>query len=493
MIPRNAVLAALLGFLSGCAPLFGSLRGAPATPPLAAELDYIFSDSAFAHAHWGVLIRSLDTGETLYSLNSDRLFVPASNVKLLTGAAILETLGPDYRYRTVISTAGTVSNGVLDGSLIVTGAGDPTFSERFLDEPRATFRAWADSLRAHGITRVTGGVIAVDTAFTDPHIGEGWMWDDLMGSSAAAYAALQFNEGIIEIDVYPSQNHLQPGLVVLTPPTQSVRIINNTRTAGAGGITSLRFSRDELGSGIIIQGEIALDSDGVSRSIAVNSPPEYMISVVRETLREAGISIEGAAIHHSDLENFDPVLYQAIPLFESLSPPLSEILPGMLKPSQNMIAETMLLTVGHEMRGEGTAAAGAAVVDSLLNHWGIVGMPYRMADGSGLSRYNLASPAILIGLLERMDGSEYRDVWLASLPVAGRDGTLESRMREGPLYETVLAKTGTLGGVRSLSGYLTTQSGERIVFSTMVNNYRSSSAGADRIVETALQRIATTR
>ncbi|MEX0912340.1 MAG: D-alanyl-D-alanine carboxypeptidase/D-alanyl-D-alanine-endopeptidase [Gemmatimonadota bacterium] len=482
----------LLGSLGACAPALGG-AGPGALTPLGSEIDSIFDDPEFAHAHWGVLFRSLETGETIYSRNAERLFLPASNMKLITGAAGLETLGPEYRYRTTISMGGPIADGAVDGPLIVTGTGDPTFSGRFLEDPREIFRAWADSLRAQGVTRIAGGVIGVDTAFSDPTLGQGWMWDDLAGSSSAEFGALQFNHGIVRLEIFPSQTVLQPAVVVLDPPTQFVRIINDTRTMPAGSETNLRVTRDDAGSAIIIRGEIAADDDGFGRTVAIRNPALYLASIVRETLRESGISVEGPAIHYPAVGIDAPMIREAVPLFYHYSPPLREILAGMMKPSQNQIAETLLRTVGREARGDGSASAAREVIDSLFVAWEFEHTRARIADGSGLSRYDHLSPALLVELLERMDRSTLREDWIASLPIAGRDGTLESRMEEPPLVEQVRAKTGTLSGVRALSGYLTTQSGERIAFSTMVNGSLLGSSAADRVVEAALERIAVSR
>jgi serine-type D-Ala-D-Ala carboxypeptidase/endopeptidase (penicillin-binding protein 4) len=493
-LPTARLLRPLLVLIAfgGCAPVMAG-PGAITTTPLAAELDALFDDPWAAHGHWGVLVRSLDTGETLYARNPDRLFVPASNVKLFTGAAVLQTLGPDFRYTTTIAGAGPIRNGVLEGPLVVTGTGDPTFSGRFFDEPRDAFRAWADSLRAHGVTRIAGGIIGVDTAFLDPTLGSGWAWDDLTAGYAAEFGPLQFNEGTVELDLFPSRTELQPALIIITPPTQAVRVINDTRTMPAGSVTALRILHDELGTGIILRGQVAADAEAQRRLVAVGNPTHFFVSILRETLREVGITVEGPALRHTELEATDLTVRDAIPLFTHSSPSLNEILTGMMKPSQNAIAETMLRTVGREMRGQGTAAAGAMVVDSLLTDWQIGDARLRLADGSGLSRYNLTSPELVVALLARMDESVYRDVWIESLPLAGRDGTLAGRMRDPPLIEQVRAKTGTLTGVRALSGYLTTRSGERIVFSTFINNHMMTAADIDRVVEAALERIATSR
>lgn len=486
----GCLLVTLALTTTGCSLSMLQGPGPSAAAGLAADLDAIFDDPAFAHAHWGVLVRSLDSGTTLYARNAERLFVPASNAKLLTAAAALETLGPDYRYETIVSTSGPIRDGVLDGSLVIVGTGDPTFSGRFLYNPRDVFRAWADSLIAHGITRVAGGIVAVDTAFRAPTLGAGWAWDDLLSGSAAEFGALQFNEGVVELEIFPSQTLLQPAIIVLTPPTQAVRVTNDTRTLPAGSNLAIRVERDIAGRGIVVRGEVPTDAGEIRRTVSAGNPSHFFATVLRETLREEGIAVEGPATGFAELGAFDTTVSNSLGLFVHRSPPLAEILVGMMMPSQNQIAETALVTVGREIRGESTAEAGAAVVDSLLRAWDVEPTQHRLADGSGLSRYNLASPALFSALLEAMDESSFREAWLASLPVAGRDGTLAGRMTEPPLVDRVIAKTGTLTGVRALSGYLTTVAGERVTFSIIVNNHLLSAADADRITEAALERIA---
>src|SRR5690606_14383847 len=174
-------------------------------------------------------------------------------------------------YVTEIYGSGQVRDGVLQGDLIVRGGGDPTFSERFGEDARATLFAWADSLRARGITSVRGGIVGVDSAFPGPSLGSGWAWDDLTSGYAAEFGALQFNEGVIELDVFPSRISLQPALVVLTPPTQAVRVINDTRTVLEGSLTALKVLHDESGNGVILRGEVAADEPGARLSVAVRN------------------------------------------------------------------------------------------------------------------------------------------------------------------------------------------------------------------------------
>ncbi|MDR0787086.1 MAG: D-alanyl-D-alanine carboxypeptidase/D-alanyl-D-alanine-endopeptidase [Gemmatimonadota bacterium] len=486
--------ALLLTVSSGCATVEGFVRrgggGSVSTAGIAADLDRIFDDPATERGQWGVVVRSLSTGKTVYARNADRMFLPASNIKLLTGAAILETLTPEYRWTTSISTTGRVVNGVLQGSLVIKGTGDPTFSERFYPgDARTVFREWADSLRSRGIRRVSGGIIAVDSAFAGPIYGQGWMWDDLLTPSSAPYSALQFNDNVISVSLYPSSSEMQPGVVVVSPVTQAVRVLNDTRTLGAGNPNAVTLTRDENGTGIVVGGQIAIGSPEVRNTVAVSNPVTYFVTVLRETLREVGIDVEGAALMLSDLEPYDPLLRNAAPLFIHQSPPLAEVLPQMMKPSQNQIAELMFMTVGREIGENPTAEGATEVINDLLRSWSINPAGLRMVDGSGLSRYNLASPALLADVLAYMDKSHWREIWTASLPVSGRDGTLADRMHSPALIDRIQAKTGTVNSVRNLSGYLTAPSGERFVFSFLLNGSLAPASEVDRIVDTALYRL----
>lgn len=484
------LLALALGACATLAPLGGLGGAAGSDARLALVLDSIFADTSLAHAHLGVEVRDARTGRTMYERNSERLFVPASNVKLITGAAALEALGPDYVFRTDVATSGTIRDGVLQGNLVVRGAGDPALSERFYEDPRDVFRAWADSLRAHGITTIAGSIVGVDSVFPGPGLGAGWTWDDLHTYYAAEFGALQYNEGAVRVDVHPGSEPGLPAVVVLEPPTQYVRISNRTVTNPPGGETEISIEREAIGPGLVITGGIAADTTSIGRDVAVRNPTMFFLSALRESLRDAGIAVEGPALDADELPLEDLTVRRALHLFTHRSPPLAEILPGMMKPSQNWIAETLLLTVGAELRGEGTARAGALAVDSMVAAWGLDAAELRMRDGSGLSRYNLVSPDFIADLLARMETSAHAAIWLASLPVAGEDGTLQNRMREPPLHANVRAKTGSLSGVRALSGYLDTPSGRRIIFSTVVNNHARTAATVDRMVEAALASIA---
>lgn len=486
---RPAALLGLTLLATGCAT--APPPAAPAPVSLGAVLDSVFDDTAFAHAHWGVDVRRLDTGETVYRRNAEKMFIPASNMKLVTGAAVLQALGPEFRYRTRVEASGPVRDGILRGDLVIRGAGDPTVSERFGGDARAVFRAWADSLRAHGVRRIEGRVVGVDEVFDDLPLGRGWAWDDLESGYSAEISGLPLNEGVVEVRVAPGGRPGEAGIVTLQPATAYAPVVNRTTTVdttvGAGEAARVEVARAATGPGVVVSGPIPRDTTFVEATVAIRNSTHFFATVLRETLGEAGIEVAGPAVDADEAEGVSGV---TIPLFVHTSPPLRDILPAYMKPSQNQIAEILLRTLGAELRGKGSAAAGRAVVDSLLAVWGLDPRLLAMADGSGLSRYNLVAPELLLELLTYMDRGPHREVWRASLPVAGVDGTLAGRLRGTPAEGRIFAKTGTLSGVRALSGYLETAGGEPLGFSILVNHHTRSARDADRVIDAALLRMA---
>ena len=483
-------LLPLLLLAAGCAP---AVRGAPAPAraPLAAALDSVFADTAFARARWGVLVRDPRSGEVLYRRDADQMFLPASNMKVVTGAAALEALGPDYRYRTAVLAGGPVERGVLRGDLVVVGSGDPTVSARF-GGARAVFRAWADSLRARGVTRVEGRVVGNDDVFDDVPLGSGWAWDDLDAAYAAEIGGLELNEGIVEVRVTPGERPGDPARVALSPPTGYVRVENRVVTTAPGNPPRVDVRRAPAGTGIVVTGTVPLDTAGVEEEVAVRDNTLFFATVLRETLGEAGIEVRGPAVDADALRVVERGT-TGDTLFVHASPPLREILPAFMKPSQNQLGEILLKTLGRELRGEGSGAAGRAVTDSLVRAWGLDPDALAQADGSGLSRYNLVAPELLAGILEHMRESPHWEVWYAALPVAGVDGTLAGRFRGTPLEGRLHAKTGTLTGVRALSGYVPGPEGEPLVFSILLDHHTRSAREADRVIDAALLRISGAR
>jgi D-alanyl-D-alanine carboxypeptidase/D-alanyl-D-alanine-endopeptidase (penicillin-binding protein 4) len=376
------------------------------------SIDSLVNDPIFANAQIGLLIMNPATGDTLYSRNSGKLFMPASNQKILTGAVALAQLGPDYRYTTVIGKRGNIRSGVLSGDLIVIGRGDPTISDRVRGSAAEAMGAIADSIKARGITRVTGALRQGGNAFPDSIYGYGWEWDDLTGSSGAPVDELLYNEGMVQ----------RATRIDGRDTTISIA----TRTPGYAYLSALYLALNNRG--IVVDSLVALDIDSLAAP------------------------------------------YDTLYAFQS--PPLSEILRHFLKPSQNQIGEVLLKTLGLEKGGAGVADSGTVVVRKQLADWGVDSTGAVVYDGSGLSRHDLVTPETIVKtLVAMMRDSTTFAVFHDALPIAGVDGTIRSRMKGTAAENNLRAKTGSLEFVRSLSGYVSTADDDLLIFSFLSNHF----------------------
>jgi D-alanyl-D-alanine carboxypeptidase/D-alanyl-D-alanine-endopeptidase (penicillin-binding protein 4) len=377
------------------------------------QIDSLTSRAEFRNAQWGVLIVNPRTDDTLYSKNAGKLFMPASNMKIITSAVALTLLGPDYRYRTTFLTDGEVRDSLLDGNLLVIGRGDPTVSDRMRGTATIVMDALADSLRAHRIRQISGSLARVGNAFPDSIYGYGWEWDDLGEYYGAGVDELIFNEGMAPTKLRP-------------PPDTA---------------------RDSLYSG------------------PAKNPAKAYLDAFHDALVRKSIRMDGAV-----RDSILPMPFKIDTLFILISPPLREILPALMKQSQNQIAEILLRTIGLERGGLGTADSARKIVAQQLLAWGVQPDGFVIRDGSGLSDQDLLTPETIVRVLDRIQRDTAFATYYNALPIAGVDGTIDTRMKGTPAEGNVHAKTGTLAKARSLSGYVTTADGERLIFSILANN-----------------------
>jgi len=414
--------ALMLLALAACAP--AAAPPSPVLDPLETlrhSIDSLVENPRFANAHIGLLVVNPETGDTLYSRNAGKLFMPASNQKILTSAVALAQLGPDYRYHTVIARRGELKDSVLTGDLIVIGRGDPTMSDRVHGSAANAMAAIADSIRARGITRVTGALRQGGNAFPDSIYGYGWEWDDIGGESGAPIDELLYNEGMVQ------------------------------RAAKIG-------ERDTV------------------ISVATRTPGYVYLSALYGALSQHGVRIEGLVNLTADSLTLP---YDTVYVIES--PPLREILKVFMKPSQNQIGEALLKTIGLEKTGIGSADAGAEIITTQLRDWGVDSTEVVVYDGSGLSRHDLVTPRTIVKVLSAMRKDTAFSVYYDAFPIAGVDGTIRSRMKGTPAENNLRGKTGTIEFVRSLSGYVDTADGQRLVFSFLSNHFTTPVSEVTRV------------
>jgi D-alanyl-D-alanine carboxypeptidase/D-alanyl-D-alanine-endopeptidase (penicillin-binding protein 4) len=518
------------------------------------EIDALLNVEWLRYGYCGVVVRDLQTGETLYRRDSERVLIPASNMKLLVTATALHRLGSEYRFRTRVWMRGTLlPDGTLQGDLILQGLGDATLEMRGLE-------TLAQQVRQAGVQRVQGYLLYDDSWLDAERYGFGWSSGDEPFGYQAQMSALCAERNAVRLYAKPAAQVGEPAQLRLEPDTDYVELVNRTRTVERGAAnTGVRATRTRARNQIIIEGTLPLGGEEVFVGrYAVENPSRYAAHLFRQALQAAGVVVErgiapaltpspsptgwerGVGVHGSApyrssspalrergiiliAETYstktqaieDPLLKVppasrgnrtdarfpplregnlkegGIPemtlLAEHLSPPLREVVALINKPSDNLTTEITLKTLGKEVRGEGTTAAGVQVLREFLQSAGLEMGAVHIVDGSGLSRINGVSAENFVRLLEHMHRSPHAEAFRDSLPVYGVDGTLRNRLRGTPVQGNGYAKTGSLNRVSSVSGYLRTKSGRWLAFSIIMNAYNAAGSDAralqDRLVQ----------
>jgi serine-type D-Ala-D-Ala carboxypeptidase/endopeptidase (penicillin-binding protein 4) len=437
---------------------------------------------------WGVDVVSMATGDHWYRLNPDKWMMPASNLKILTLAAAAETLGWDYRFKTTLEARGRIEQGVLKGDLVVRSNGDPTLNRRN-GRADSVFRQWTAAIADAGITAVEGRVIGDDQAFDDEGIGAGWAWDYLQYDYAAPVGALEFNENTATLRVAAGSTPGSPPVVSLSPGS-GLTLVNLATTGAVGSGDTIDFRRPLDRTVLEVTGSAPIGGENTEREVAVVNPTVYFVRSLKDALVAAGIPVSGDAVDLDDIaaeiQASGPTEVRSLASTESV--PLRDIATVMMKVSQNLYAETLLKALGAARGGLGTAEGGRLAVHSVLEKWGVPDDGYTMSDGSGLSRYNYLTAATVTTVLQRMyQDPRHRDAFVATLAIAGRDGTLASRLAKTRAKDNVVAKTGSISNVRALSGFVRTRDGEVLAFSILANDFAVPSATVNYIADLAVE------
>jgi D-alanyl-D-alanine carboxypeptidase/D-alanyl-D-alanine-endopeptidase (penicillin-binding protein 4) len=451
----------------------------PATPPRAADaapverqaaaeeyaaLDWVI-ESGLRQPHLqgaraSVIVQSVETGEVLYERDADRPMIPASNMKVVTGAAALVVLGPDYRFETVVSTDARELGPTLDGNIYVRGAGDPSVVSEEM---------WklAEAVRVLGIRRIEGDIV-LDAA----HFDSTSTTSETVTVGDRAYhartGALALNFNAIAVHTTAGERAGSPAVVELAPRTSFVRLRGGASTGRSGGRSSLNVRRVfEDGANVIeVSGSVPAGSGTRVHYRNLDDGLGYFGTVFREFLASAGVAVQGSVKAGAAPDD-------ARTLVAHESKPLSLIVRDLNKFSSNFVAEQLLKAMGAFVEGApGTTAGGIRVLTEHLRSTGIDSSAFHVEDGSGFSRGNrLTTRALAAVIRDAVSRFETSYEFVASLSVSGTDGTLSDRMGYPELQEAVRAKTGLLDGVTSMSGVMEDGSGEKVIFSIIVNDF----------------------
>ena len=406
---------------------------------------------------------SLDNGEVLYERDAKTLLRPASNLKLLTTAAALEMLGKNYFFKTCLYADTLISDSVLHGNIYLKGFGDPDFNS-------VQLAGLLSALRRRNIMKIEGNIIGDASYFDDQHWGAGWMWDDEPDGFAAYNSALSINRNCVEVTAAPGRSIGDTITVSIEPITQYVSVQNTAITLADTAASTLKISRKykERLNVITIGGGYPRGAKPEIDRITVWAPEMYFLSLAKEELRREGITFEGKL-------GLDTIPASALLLSQHLQS-IDSVLIILNKMSDNLSAENLLKILGVNRYGApGTSEHGIAVVKGYLASLGVDSTSYLMVDGSGVSFYNLLTSELLVRLLAGMYANKNAfDLFYATLPIAGVDGWLSARMKGTPAQHNLRAKTGTLSGASTLTGYVRTADGEMLAFSIMMQNYIGS-------------------
>jgi D-alanyl-D-alanine carboxypeptidase/D-alanyl-D-alanine-endopeptidase (penicillin-binding protein 4) len=439
------------------------------------------SNAAARTAFWGIQIVDLATGKTLYELNPDHYFVPASNTKLFTTALALNRIGPDYTFQTrVLAESAPDTAGRVASAIRLVGGGDPNLSARpipyqkgpITGNPLAAIEDLADQIVSHGVKRIDGGIIGDDTWYLWEPYAVGWSIDDPQSDDGPPISALTLHDNAQTLSVHPGAVTGDLAVLTLNPSIEFYRIDNRVRTVAPGGERRLHFRRIPGSRDAQLWGTIPLRDRGSDMLISVEDPAEYAARALKQALESRGVTVGGdLTARHLYADESALEEPQGVELARRVSAPLIQDLRITAKVSQNLHAELALRAVGKVKRNEGSFAAGMEEMKTFLGEAGIAPESWHLMDGSGLSRLDLVTPGTVVKLLRFMYDSPARSDWVSLLPVGAQDGTLSSRFGETAVAGRIHAKTGSLSHVSALSGYIERPDETWVAFSILVNNF----------------------
>lgn len=452
-------------------------QGPTSDPALAAKLHEVLHARDASGATIAVRVVELETGRELYAERADEPVTPASNLKILASSAALEKFGPDYELKTYLAIDGD------DLWVIGTGdpsVGDPKMSEQRHEKPTAVFDRWAEALAAKGVKAVKGNLYYYDGTFDDQQVHPTWSKGYLTDWYAAPVAGLNFNDNCVDVTVHPAVGtdgkpaDGQPGTCDVMPPTGAlVTIENKTVTGGTG---DLEIERKADADAYTVVGGVKATKTVESK--AVTNPGRFFAEALRANLAGHGITLAGET-KRADKPLGGPAGPPADKVVAVHASKLKEVLTRLNKASQNLFAEAMSKLLGRTAAVEagdpdarGSWAAGGEAIKAYMKRMGVDPSAYVLADGSGLSKANRVTARGHSDLLVAISKQPWGDVFRGTLPIGGVDGTIGKRMKD--IAGKVHAKTGYIGGVRALSGYVQTDGGKWLVFSMIYNQIPGS-------------------
>ncbi|MDX1919903.1 MAG: D-alanyl-D-alanine carboxypeptidase/D-alanyl-D-alanine-endopeptidase [Candidatus Caenarcaniphilales bacterium] len=474
-------------------------------PPLPEKINNLIEQSSLKDAFWSISIRD-DQNRLIYDLNSSKLVTPASNLKVVSSAAVLDELGPDFKFTTKIYTKNQVIQevaqeappeanegkieGTLNGDIYLVGYGDPSINGMAYGGERLyVFKKLIKQLKDSGITVIEGDLIANDGFFDRKFIPDGWLWDDLSFYYAAPIGALSFNNNCVDLEVKANGSQgARPKVSWFPFNTNLITVVNEQVITGKGYGFEESYER-ELGTNTIVLRSSMPSGYTEGESITVKDPTAFFADSLKKFMESEGITLKGKVLQEHTFPDFSEANgFKLLASHESV--PVSELLKEVNKNSNNFYIEMLLkAAAAHQMQSPGSTKLGILLIENFLKKQEIEASKIHLKDASGLSPNNLVTTSLLSELLVKMKKHPHFVVYKKSLSEGGVDGSLGGRFGKGPLKSKFVGKTGYITGARALTGYLKTAKNQDLVVSVVTNHFTDKVYVVDLLHQNILEAI----
>jgi len=452
-------------------------------------LDDFLADSSMQNATLSFCVIDATTGKAVTGYNKEKSLAPASVMKLLTTAVALELLGPDYTFTTSVFYSGRLNNksGRLSGDIIIKGGGDPALGSPYFTGHYGNFPDnWVSDIQNKGIKKISGRILSDDSYYDFQPVPRGWTWEDIGNYYGAGVYGISVFDNTYMIHFRTGNDSSDIQLTGISPALCGNNYTNRLSAFGRsdqGYVFSAPYNNYSW-----YDGTIPVNKKDFILKASISDPPLLLAQILSEKLEDVGIQVAGEPATSRITGHGLPE--SAMLITETESPPLKDIIKVLNHESVNLYAENLLKELGKAKAGRGTTAGGIDIVKDFLESAGINNKGMFIEDGSGLSPANSINAEGLAELLVFMkDKGKYFNDYFASLPAAGRDGTLKNYFHEDVFDGRMAAKSGSMTRVRSYAGYLDTFSGKTLAFAVIVNDFSGPSQHIVSCIESLLEEL----
>jgi D-alanyl-D-alanine carboxypeptidase/D-alanyl-D-alanine-endopeptidase (penicillin-binding protein 4) len=447
------------------------------------------SDSSMQYGTVSFCLVNPDSNNIVFEYNSEKSLTPASILKTVTSSAALELLGPEYTFTTTIGYTGTFRKGSdrLSGDIIIKGGGDPVLGSKNFEEIYSGFAdRWIEEIKKLGIKLIDGRVITDDSYYDYLPVPAKWLWEDAGNYYGAGAYGLSVFDNTYEIHFRTSSDSTDLVITGITPIECRFEFSNwlvAAGTADKGYVFAAPYSTNGW-----LAGTIPANAEDFVLNASIADPPLIMAKLIDQKLKAAGIAVSGKPVTTRLLQT--TITKDIVPVADIVSPPLKDIVKVLNQKSVNLYAEHLVKQLGKVYKNKGSTEAGLEVIKEFLAGAGINTGGMFIEDGSGLSPLDAVNAKAMVSLLCYLKNKgKYFNEFYASLPEAGKEGTLSTLFKD-PVFDSMMkAKSGSMTRVRSYVGYITTHSGNNLIFCIIVNNFTGTTQNIVSPIEDILKEV----